>query len=43
MTVKLSIPQADSEILNITNKGELNYWLNKFVVEVRKKKKTNEN
>ena len=33
-----TIPQVDPEILNIIDKGELNYWLSKFVVEVRKKK-----
>ena len=34
-----TIPQVDPEILNIIGKGELNYWLRKFVVQVRKKKK----
>ena len=34
-----TIPQFDPEILNITDKSELNYWLSKFVVEVRNKKK----
>ena len=34
-----TIPQNDPEILNIIGKGELNYWLRKFVVQVRKKKK----
>ena len=33
----IQIPQVDPEILNISDKGELNYWLSKFVVEVRKK------
>ena len=33
-----TISQVDPEILNITDKSELNYWLSKFVVEVRKKK-----
>jgi len=33
-----TIPQVDPVILNIIDKGELNYWLSKFVVEVRKKK-----
>ena len=33
-----TIPQVDSGILNIIDKGKLNYWLSKFVVEVRKKK-----
>ena len=33
-----TIPQVDPGILNIIDKGELNYWLSKFVVEVRKKK-----
>ena len=33
-----TIPQVDPGILNIIDKGKLNYWLSKFVVEVRKKK-----
>ena len=33
-----TMPQVDPEILNIVDKGELNYWLSKFVVEVPKKK-----
>ena len=33
-----TMPQVDPEILNVVDKGELNYWLSKFVVEVRKKK-----
>ena len=35
-------PQVDPEILNITDKGELNYCLSKLVVEVRKKKQIQE-
>ena len=31
------IPHVDPEILNIIDKGELNYWLSKFV-EVGKEK-----
>ena len=34
-----TISQFDLEILNITDKSELNYWFSKFVVEVRNKKK----
>ena len=33
-----TISQVVPEILNIVDKGELNYWLSKFVVEVRKRK-----
>ena len=33
-----TIPQVDRDILNIIDKGELDYWLRKFVVKVRKKK-----
>ena len=33
-----TILQVDREILNIIDKGELDYWLRKFVVKVRKKK-----
>ena len=33
-----TIPQVDPEILNITNKAELNNWLSKFLVKVHKKK-----
>ena len=33
-----TMPQVDPEILNIVDKGELNYWLSIFFVEVRKKK-----
>ena len=33
-----TFPQVYPEILNIIDKGELNYWLSIFVVEVRKKK-----
>ena len=29
-----TIPQVIPEILNITDKDKLNYWLSKFVVEV---------
>ena len=29
-----TIAHVNPEILNITNKDELNYWLSKFVVEV---------
>ena len=29
-----TVPQVNPEILNITDKDELNYWLSKFVVEV---------
>ena len=32
------MPQVDPEILNVVDKGELNYWPSKFVVEVRKKR-----
>ena len=32
------IPLVDPEILNITDKGQFNCWLSKFVVEVRKEK-----
>ena len=32
-----TIPQVGPEILNIIDKGELNYWLSKFVVKVCKK------
>ena len=34
-----TIPQVDPKIFNITDKGELNYWLSKFVVEVHTQKK----
>ena len=34
-----TIPPVDLEILNIIGKGDLNYWLRKFVFQVRKKKK----
>ena len=29
-----TVPQVNPAILNITDKGELKYWLSKFVVEV---------
>ena len=34
----VTLPQVNPDILNITNNEELNYWLSKLVVEVRKKK-----
>ena len=34
----ITLPEVNSDILNITSNEELNYWLSKFVVEVRKKK-----
>lgn len=34
----VTLPQVNSDILNITDNEELNYWLSRLVVEVRKKK-----
>ena len=34
----VTLPQVNPDILNITNNEELNYWLSKLDVEVRKKK-----
>ena len=34
----ITLPEVNPDILNITHNEELNYWLSKFVVEVRKKK-----
>ena len=34
----VTLLQVNPDILNITNNEELNYWLSKLVVEVRKKK-----
>lgn len=34
----ITLPEVNPDILNITHKEEVNYWLSKFVVEVRKKK-----
>ena len=34
----ITLPEVNPDILNITDNEELNYWLSKFVVEVRKKK-----
>lgn len=33
-----TIPPDNPEIFYITDKGELNYWLTKFVIEVHKRK-----
>ncbi|PFX15305.1 Zinc finger MYM-type protein 3 [Stylophora pistillata] len=34
----ITLPEVNPDILNITHNEEVNYWLSKFVVEVRKKK-----
>lgn len=34
----ITLPLVNPEIINITENEELNYWLSKLVVEVRKKK-----
>ena len=35
---RITLIQVNPDILNITDNEELNYWLSKLVVEVRKKK-----
>ena len=35
---RITLLQVNPDILNITDNEELNYWLSKLVVEVRKKK-----
>ena len=34
----VTLPHVNSDILNITDNEELNYWLSRLVIEVRKKK-----